>query len=1768
MAINIGRGQLTLTDLNDAIISGTEPTSKVVGTLWVDESKSPKLVKRWDGSVWQVIGEIMDEGTGETITDITETLGNMANDNIIDFNERQVIKDKLTEILGYVIADDATTLPTTATLDSSNKGGFFTVRKSALNAGILSSESVYSTVATKYNDLKSYLEGLPTVDAWDLRATNKDKVISVVKGTFRDKWLQYYIAVDALATATAQKLKQNVTDLDIGGRNFGSNGDFAIQLTDGLWKDAYVGQVSEIVDISSEKPPFMFAYHVKNTTNTNGGIFTGALFEGEVANELVGKEITIQFWLKYQNIVQGTNTWNDGRFGELVVEGVTSTGTKVYSYPNVLGELVGTNMTWTKYSNTFKITLPASAVSLTAIRFKHGIEGATGEFWTTGIKVELGNKMTDWSANPLDMQGQIKDVLFKVTPENIMLSVKSTQTYVDLENKVDSKTKTFVNTPTIPYYIGDVWKNGSTVYICTVNRTSGSYTSGDWTKVGDVTGSNTAYDTARVGGTTASTVRDNASNAMTAINNMSSDDKLTPVEKQQLKKEWATISAEKATYEALATTYSIGSEKSNYVTAYNTLNTALNGTNGYLLNLTTTTDLGAGGGANFRLKFDDYYDKKALMIKKINETARELANEAKEVADSKVDAIYVKGELDSLGDLVNYASFDKNDASATPFRSTAPIRDTAQFHSYVSSFRFPINSTGVALKRDIPVMEGEILFWEFWMKTDSDWNGTAGNSKFRIGNQSGALMYAQSYNGVKTSWTKMTGTWTVTSGTTKLQLSFGNDGTTGNIWIDDIIIAKKAQGKFIVDSDKWNEASTDATNAKNAIADMSSDSKVTPVEKVQLKKEWATISAEKATYEALATTYGISSTGDTERTRYTNSYNTLNTTLNGSGGILTNMTTTSTVDAGTFRSQFDDYYDKKALLIKKINETSRELANNAQSTANSKSKTFTSTPTTPYTIGDVWKNGSTVYICTVTRASGSYVSGDWTKVGDVTGSNTSADTSAVNGIPASTVKGVLVNGTDVINANPIFLDWTSTNPSGYSTTTVNGLSKVVSSNGMGNAVKYTVVAGGSHYLSPSQVTNQPYFQYITVESTFMLESGTIDGAGILMRYNGTANTDHKIHFKDLVSSPTPNKWYTVSKTIKQPTSPSGFTGYSVFPMGGWASFGTVTAKVIQFDSVIARPATEQEINSYENDIMIRDMSTDGKITPMEKVQLKKEWATISAEKATYDTLANTYLIPSTGDNERAKYNTAYNTLNTTLNGSGGVLVNMSTTSTVTATDFRNKFDDYYDKKAVLTRKINEIARQLAVDAQDDIDNLEIGGTNLVDNSNFKRDLSGWGVWGTATRSVITNGNKKFAKLADAGTGTYRGISRIIESIESSTQYTISFVAYAVSGSGNVGIHQKNGSAIVTQNWWASVTLTTTPKKYSFTFTTTSSTVDNFLLMIGGENGKAFEVYYTDIQIEKGNRATDWSPSTKDVQWEVDNIQVGGRNLALKTATAQEMTGNAGTNQTSTLYSIAGGSLSRYAGRPVTLSFDWFIEGASPSGTIRVQGSNPYPAISETITFSSSNMSGRMVLTSDISDTNMTFSGLNFRMDNVPTTISFTVYNLKLEIGNRATDWTPAPEDIQGQLDEKADAETITEEFNSAIVETAQDITTTLEQKIYDESGKITKAYQSELEQTAKDLNLTFTEYDERIKNAEGEVLEIKTYFNFSSDGLNIGKSDSPLNINVSNDQIDFIDNGTIVAYINGQMMYIDSLQVLSSLIVGNHKIEKYNDSITLIKYSG
>ncbi|MGV4321327.1 hypothetical protein [Bacillus mojavensis] len=371
---------------------------------------------------------------------ITETLGNMTNDNIIDYSERQIIKEKISDILGYVISDTEASLPTPSFNDSATngKGSFYYVRKNATMSGLLTTNSSYVNVETQYSNLKAYLEGLTPIKPWDVSETNKDKIITIDKAVFRDQWLQYYKAEQDLANATADQLKKNVDNVTIGGTNLASNGNFEYDIKKSLWSGNYVGELAEVVDISTETPPFKYAFHVKNTANALGGINNAVLWSNESANAMTDREITISYWLKYQNIEQGgTDAWNAGRFGEIVIEGEDDSGNKYYSYPKIHSDntvtrdkyITGSDMVWKKYYGTIKLSLPTNATKLKKISFKHEMYLCTGEFWTTGIKIETGNKVTDWSSCPADINSRITNVEFKVSPQGIYTTMMASEAF-------------------------------------------------------------------------------------------------------------------------------------------------------------------------------------------------------------------------------------------------------------------------------------------------------------------------------------------------------------------------------------------------------------------------------------------------------------------------------------------------------------------------------------------------------------------------------------------------------------------------------------------------------------------------------------------------------------------------------------------------------------------------------------------------------------------------------------------------------------------------------------------------------------------------------------------------------------------------------------------------------------------------------------------------------------------------------------------------------------------------------------------------------------------------------------------------------------------------------------------------------------------------------------------------------------------------------------------------------------------------------------------
>ena len=89
----IGIGTISLTDLADAIISGSQPSSTEEGQLWIDNSdpSKPPVLKVYKNGKWVIQSldiKKMDEGLAKEINKLTETIGSMVNDSKLDINER------------------------------------------------------------------------------------------------------------------------------------------------------------------------------------------------------------------------------------------------------------------------------------------------------------------------------------------------------------------------------------------------------------------------------------------------------------------------------------------------------------------------------------------------------------------------------------------------------------------------------------------------------------------------------------------------------------------------------------------------------------------------------------------------------------------------------------------------------------------------------------------------------------------------------------------------------------------------------------------------------------------------------------------------------------------------------------------------------------------------------------------------------------------------------------------------------------------------------------------------------------------------------------------------------------------------------------------------------------------------------------------------------------------------------------------------------------------------------------------------------------------------------------------------------------------------------------------------------------------------------------------------------------------------------------------------------------------------------------------------
>lgn len=228
---------------------------------------------------------------------------------------------------------------------------------------------------------------------------------------------------------------------------------------------------------------------------------------------------------------------------------------------------------------------------------------------------------------------------------------------------------------------------------------------------------------------------------------------------------------------------------------------------------------------------------------------------------------------------------------------------------------------------------------------------------------------------------------------------------------------------------------------------------------------------------------------------------------------------------------------------------------------------------------------------------------------------------------------------------------------------------------------------------------------------------------------------------------------------------------------------------------------------------------------------------------------------------------------------------------------------------------------------------------------------------------------------------------------------------------------------------------------------------------------------------------------------------------------------------------------------------------------------------------------------------------------------FYIKHIKMEKGNKASDWTPAPEDLTADAQVKAaealasaktyaDAQikvaadsinqNVTKKFESASDETTdkltelrQEVSSNIEQtgeaikssvyeKVYpkDDVDTLLSSVNTEVEQTKTSWQVTFNQLVKQLNDysdgSDAAFDEIRKYIRFEDGNILLGNSSSPLILRIRNDRIQFLQNGYEVAYISDQRMYNTTCEIINQLRIADSAwtVETNSNGDTIVSLIG
>lgn len=354
--------------------------------------------------------------------------------------------------------------------------------------------------------------------------------------------------------------------------------------------------------------------------------------------------------------------------------------------------------------------------------------------------------------------------------------------------------------------------------------------------------------------------------------------------------------------------------------------------------------------------------------------------------------------------------------------------------------------------------------------------------------------------------------------------------------------------------------------------------------------------------------------------------------------------------------------------VKALQEAAR-----AQDTADAKCRVFVVTPTTPYDVGDIWTQGEggDIMRCIESRATGNFESSDWDKASkytDDTAANEAKDEIANLQFGARNyiarqflyawnsakegVSDVVTTGTDTDGAY-MRIDANKASNAGVATPLTNGITSFEDC--FGGKIVYKA---GMSYVFKARI-KQP---------------NSKRGVMFCAVYD-----DNTFQFMATPPSPTASELYEAVYTTKAGKSLQKIVLYVVtwnpiylydiqLTEGNKAPTGYITAE----------EDVQAQIEQVKLDVDY--IASDSSLTPSDKQQVANEWVRIQGEYWSIMARADQYGV------DMGSFPACFKRLEDYL---APLLADMSTTSEITGTEFRDVFADYYQLSGNMSDLIDE-----------------------------------------------------------------------------------------------------------------------------------------------------------------------------------------------------------------------------------------------------------------------------------------------------------------------------------------------------------------------------------------------------------------------------------------------------------------------------------------------